>query len=317
MLIEIAPTRPPRSSVPTSLETTARSVRLSRSLRGATPYLYLLPGVALLVLWTYRPLAQTAELSTYDWNLLPQSPAKPVGLSNYQKVLDIPDVGDALWRTLVVIVGLVPFSMLLPVVVGFATRRLRGRTRLFYQGVIFMPFIVAPVIGAAVWSWLLDPRGVINQVTGKSWNWIHEPATAQLAIIMITGWHILGFAVLVVSAGMKQISDDYDEAAQLDGASRWQIDRWITLPLLRPTLVLLALMTVLLSAQWTFPLIDTLTQGGPSGSTTNIYYLLWDLGFHSFDAGLSAAVGIVLFLGYGLVAGVLVWLADRVAIHDD
>ncbi len=183
---------------------------------------------------------------------------------------------------------------------------------------MFAPFLIAPVAGAAVWQWLLDPgAGIVNRIIGSDRNWIQDADTAQFVIIVITGWHFLGFAVLVVSAGMAGVDASYQEAAEMDGASKWQIDRWIVLPLLSPTLVFLALMTVLLSAQWTFPLIDTLTQGGPSRSTTNIYYLLWDYGFRTFDAGLSAAAGIVLFLGFGALAGGLVWLSEKVAFHDD
>lgn len=123
--------------------------------------------------------------------------------------------------------------------------------------------------------------------------------------------------MLVVSAGLTGINPDYAEAAQVDGASRGQILRWITLPMLSPTLAFLLLMTVLLSAQWTFPLIDTLTQGGPAGSTTTVYYLLWDYGFHSYDAGLGAAAGVIFFIGFVLVAAVLVRLSDRLSHYDD
>ncbi|MFD9664792.1 carbohydrate ABC transporter permease [Rhodococcus sp. NPDC059968] len=291
---------------------------LQRVARAAAPYLYLTPAVALLIVWTYRPLLQAAQLSTYSWNLLPTTPMVPVGTDNYRRLLELPAVGDSVWRTVVLIVGLLPFTLVLPVVVGFATRGVHGRARAIYQSLIFAPFLVAPVASAAVWQWLLDPgAGIVNRVLGSDTNWIHEPATAQWVIVAITGWHFMGFAVLVVSAGMAGISGDYAEAAQVDGATRRQIDWWITLPLLSPTLVFLGLMTVLLSAQWTFPLIDTLTQGGPSKATTNIYYLLWDYGFHSFDAGLSAAAGVMLFLGFGLVAGVLVWISERISFHDD
>ncbi|MFZ2178244.1 MAG: sugar ABC transporter permease [Rhodococcus sp. (in: high G+C Gram-positive bacteria)] len=282
------------------------------------PYLYLAPALFLLVVWTYRPLLQAAQLSMYSWNLLPSTPMVPVGADNYRRLLELPEVGESVWRTVVLVLALLPFSLILPVVVGFATRAVDGRARAVYQSVIFAPFLVAPVASAAVWQWLLDPgAGIVNRVLGTKTNWIYEPATAHLVIIIITGWHFMGFAVLVVSAGMAGVSADYDEAAQVDGATRWQTDRWVTLPLLSPTLVFLTLMTVLLSAQWTFPLIDTLTQGGPSGATTNIYYLLWDYGFHSFDAGLSAAAGIMLFIGFGAVAGVLVWISERISFHDD
>jgi len=289
-----------------------------RASRALPPYLYLAPALALLVIWTYRPLVQTAQLSFYSWNLLPTQPMLPAGLDNYRRLLELPELGQSVTRTFVVIAGLLPFTIVIPVLVGLLTKQIGGRARNFYQGLVFAPMLVAPVASAAVWRWLLDPgAGVANRVLGTGNNWINEAATANPSIILITGWHLVGFAVLVVSAGLSNISGDYAEAAQLDGATRWQITRWITLPLLSPTLVFLVLMTVLLSAQWTFPLIDTLTQGGPADATTNIYYLLWDYSFHSFDAGLGAAAGMLFFIGFGLVAAVLVWLSERLTFHDN
>lgn len=289
-----------------------------RLTRGVVPYLYLTPALILLVVWTYRPLVQAVQLSTVSWNLLPASPMKSVGADNYEQLFELPALGDAVWLTVVLIIGLLPFTVVVPVVIGFAMRGVSVRSSRIYQGLIFAPFLVAPVAGAAVWRWLLDPSGgIVNRVLGTDHNWIYDKNTAQLAIIVITGWHLIGFAVLAVAAGLAGISSDYDETAQLDGATRLQIGWRITLPLLSPTLVFLTLMTILLSAQWSFPLIDTLTQGGPAGATTNIYYLLWDYGFHSFNAGLSAAAGIVLFLGFGVVAGLLVWLSERITFHDN
>ncbi|MDF0529504.1 sugar ABC transporter permease [Tsukamurella sp. 8F] len=296
----------------------ARPPSARRLFGAAEPYLYLVPAVALLVVWTYRPLLQAVQLSLHSWNLLPTSPMVWVGGRNYQRLVDVPEVGDSAWRTVVFIVGLLPFSVLLPVVVAFATRDVTGRARVIYQTVIFAPFLVAPVASAAAWRWLLEPQsGVVDRVLGVRVNWINDAHTALPVIVVITGWHIMGFAVLVVSAGMSGISPDYREAARVDGAGRWQIDRWITLPLLSPTLAFLVLLTVLLSAQWTFPLIDTLTQGGPSESTTNIYYLLWQYGFQTFDAGLGAAAGVVLFVVFAALAAILVVLTERMTFHDD
>lgn len=157
----------------------------------------------------------------------------------------------------------------------------------------------------------------MDRATGSTVNWINSPGPAQLTIIVITGWHVLGFAVLIVRAGLANINDDYTDAAVLDGASRGQVTRWVLLPLLSPTLAFLALMTVLLSAQWSFPVIDTLTQGGPSGATTNIYYYLWEIAFQSFAAGTSAAAGVMFFLGFCTVAVALVRIADRFSFHDN
>lgn len=312
MFVEVP--APARSAPPTAHQASP----LSRILRAAPPYLYLAPGLALLVIWTYRPLVQTAQLSFYSWNLLPTSPMVPAGTDNYEQLLAAPELGNAVLYTLAVIAGLLPFTVVIPVVVALATRQVGGRARELYRALIFTPMLVAPVASAAVWQWLLDPgSGAVNRFLGVDVNWLYENVPAQISIIGITGWHLLGFAVLLVSAGLSGINDDYSAAAQLDGASRWQTTRWVTLPLLSPTLLFLVLMTVLLGAQWTFPLIDTLTQGGPAAATTHIYYLLWDYGFHSHQAGLGAAAGVIFFATFGIVALFLVWLSDRISHHDD
>ncbi len=198
---------------------------------------------------------------------------REVGFANYVRLLTTSELGGSVLRTLAVIGGMLPFTVLIPVIVGLLTRRVRGRAAAVYRGLVFAPMLVAPVAGAAVWQWLLDPTaGVVNRLLGTELNWINTTGTAQLVIIVITGWHVVGFAVLVVSAGLTGINPDYAAAAEVDGASGGQITRWVTLPLLSPTLAFLVLMTVLLSAQWTFPLIDTLTQGArlvpPPTSTT-------------------------------------------------
>lgn len=289
-----------------------------RATRLIAPYLYLAPALILLVVWTYQPLVQAVQLSTYSWNLLPTAPMKPVGTANYERLLNLPAFWGSLWRTATLILGLLPFTVVLPVLIALASRRVRGRARTFYQALVFAPFLVAPVAAAAVWRWLLHPgSGFADQLLGSGRNWVYDADTAQAVIIVITGWQLLGFAVLVVWAGSAGISGDYSEAARVDGATPGQIRRWITLPLLSPTLLFLVLTTVLLSPTLSFPLIDSMTQGGPSQATTNIYYLLWDYAFHSFDAGLSAAAGVLLFAGFGLLAAVLVWISEKVAVHDD
>ncbi|WP_040795507.1 carbohydrate ABC transporter permease [Nocardia higoensis] len=296
----------------------SRPTRFRRAGRGVVPYLYLAPALLLLVVWTYRPLIQAFELSTYSWNLLPTSPMRPVGTGNYERLLNLPAFWDSLGRTGVLILGMLPFTVLAPLVIALASRRVRGRARTLYHAFIFAPFLVAPVAAAAVWRWLLHPGGgVVGRVLGTDRNWVYDAGTAHSVIIAITGWQLLGFAVLVMWAGLAGISTDYEEAAGVDGASPRQILRWVTLPMLSPTLMFLVLTTVLLSPTLTFPLIDSMTQGGPSQSTTNIYYLLWDYAFHSFDAGLSAAAGVLLFVGFGVLAGILVWISEKVSFHDN
>ncbi|MCO1658523.1 sugar ABC transporter permease [Pseudonocardia sp. S2-4] len=307
-MVEVARPAPPGALLPQ---------RVRRRRRTVAPYLYLAPGLVLLAVWVYRPLAQTAQLSFLSWNLLPTSPAVPVGWDNYARLFALPDFGASVLRTLGLIAGLLPFTLLVPVLVALAARRVSGRAARAYQALVFAPLLVAPVAGAAVWSWLLEPRaGLVNRALGTQANWLQEPGPAQLAIVVITGWHVLGFAVLIVSAGLTGINADYADAAAVDGATPGQTTRWVVLPLLSPTLGFLGLMTVLLAAQWSFPLVDTLTGGGPIDATTTVYYLLWDYAFGSFDAGLGAAAGMVFFAGFGVVALLLVGLTERLVVHD-
>lgn len=288
----------------------------------AAPYLYVLPAVLLLVLWTYWPLVQTFGLSFYEWNMLPTQQKTPVGLDNYLTVLTLPELHQALANTVLYILAFLLVSVGLPVIFALVSRRVAGKARTIYQALIFVPFLVTPVATSAIWRWLFATEGgaipaIAHTMGFELGNVFREPASAMIAVIVIVGWQMLGFGVLVVSAGLAGISPDYAHAAGVDGAKPWLITWRITLPLLSPSLVFLSLMTILLSAQWTFPIIDLTTQGGPSGASTNIYYLLYQFGFRNFDAGMSSAAGVLFFIGFGLIALVFVDLSERLSFHDN
>lgn len=297
--------------------------RKRRRIRGQdlVPYLYVLPGVVLLITWTYSPLAQTFGLSFYDWNLLPTSPKTFVGLQNYGEVVALPEMHTAILNTVIYIAAFFVFSLVLPIAIALMARQVRGRLRTFYQALIFVPFLITPVATSAVWRWLFAEQGAIATVLGGMGidmpNVFRDADLAIWAVIVIVGWQMLGFGVLVVAAGFAGISPEYGQAASLDGAGTGTITRKITLPLLSPTIVFLALMTILLAAQWTYPIIDLLTQGGPTNSTTNIYYLLYQFGFQNFDAGISSAAGVIFFLGFGLIAFIFLELQDRLSFYDN
>lgn len=286
------------------------------------PYLYILPATFLLVLWTYLPLAQTAELSFYDWNLLPTQEKEPVGLDNYRDALALPELHQALGNTLWYILAFLLLTVALPVVFALLSQRVSGRAKTIYQALIFVPYLVTPVATAAIWRWMFASDGGAVPAAASVFgleigNVFREPGTSMIGVMIVVGWQLLGFGVLIVSAGLAGINPDYEHAANVDGAGRGQTLWRITLPLLSPTLVFLALMTILLSAQWTFPAIDLITSGGPSGTSTNIYYLLYEFGFENFDSGLSAAAGVLFFLVFGVIAWAFVEVSERLSFHDN
>lgn len=328
MLTEVLPQRASAAAETAAAEPPAETgeppARAKRRRRFVwAPYLYVLPAIALLITWTYAPLAQTFELSFYDWNLMPTQPKTLVGFDNYATVLTLPELHQALWNTVLYIGAFLVLSVALPVVFALIARRVSGKAKTIYQALIFVPFLVTPVATSAIWRWLFAPEGGTIPAVARSLfgvemgNVFRDPSWSMAAVIVIVGWQMLGFGVLVVSAGLAGISPDYAHAASTDGATGRQITWRITLPLLSPSLVFLSLMTILLSAQWTFPIIDLVTQGGPGGSSTNIYYLLYQFGFRNFDAGLSAAAGVVFFLGFGLIALLFVELSEKLSFHDN
>lgn len=286
-----------------------------------TPYLFILPGVVLLCVWTYSPLVQTFGLSFYDWNLIQTSPKTYVGMENYEYVLGLPELHDAVSNTLVYIAAFFMFSLVLPIVIGLLARQVRGRAKTIYQALIFVPFLITPVASGAVWRWILADGGLMTEVAGNfgiaAPNVLREPSLAIWAIILVVGWQMLGFGVLIVAAGFAGISPEYAQAASLEGASGWRILWRITMPLLSPTLVFLSLMTILLSAQWSFPIIDLLTQGGPGDSTTNVYYILYQFGFQNFDSGTSSAAGVIFFLAFAAIAVIFLQLQERLSFYDN
>ncbi|MBB3962948.1 carbohydrate ABC transporter permease [Rhizobium metallidurans] len=287
-----------------------------------SPWLYLTPALVLLFVWTYIPLVETFQLSFYQWNMLPSATPRYVGLKNYERLMALPDMRNALWNTLYYILGLFPMSVIIPLFVAIWTQDLTGRARMIYRGLIFVPMIVAPVVAAILWRWLLnEDQGLImlglEQLGFGRIGFLTDPTYALATLTWITGWKLIGFSTLLFSAANAGINPSYIEAARIDGASRWGIIRDIRLPLLSPTILLLSMMTILFGAQWSFAYINVLTNGGPLKSTTNIFYLLWEYGFETMSAGWSSAAGMIVFLGFAILAAGCMWLTKRFAVYDN
>lgn len=307
---------PPRASAGLSMWTRIRRAEWLQA------YLYLLPAFAAIAVWVYRPVVTTLQLSFFQWNLLETTPKIPVGLDNYVQLLTLPELGNAVRNTLIYIVGMMPFSVVLPLAIALLMQNVAGRMKAVYRSAIFTPMLMAPVVVAIIWSWIMNPiGGVLNNGLHAAFGvapiyWFRDGKLAILGIIVITGWKLLGFSTLIFSAGLTNVNSEYLDAANVDGASRWQTIRYIILPLLSPTILFMVMLSVLLSSQWTFPLVNVLTQGGPLDATTNIYYLLYQFGFRNFNIGLSTAAAVLFFAVFGVLALAFTWLSDKLAFYD-
>ncbi|WP_135557227.1 carbohydrate ABC transporter permease [Paenibacillus cymbidii] len=307
----------------------ARSAAGQRSrkpfpLRKLKPWLYLLPAILSIGFWIYRPLVQTFRLSFYEWNMLPTSPKEYLGLDNYRLLFNLPDMGQALVNTLIYTVGVLPFSLLIPLAIAISTDSIGKRARNVYRALVFVPMIMAPVAVSSVWSWLMNPMGGLVDHVLVSLGVVHDPIRffsderwAIWSITFITGWKLIGFSTLIFSAALTGMNKEYIEAAKMDRANRRQLIRHVYLPLLSPTIMFMAMLSTLFASEWSFSYVNVLTQGGPINSTTNIYYLLWTYGFKTFSVGLSSAAAVLVVLGSAAIAWGFMKLSNKLSFYDN
>ncbi|HET7342281.1 MAG TPA: sugar ABC transporter permease [Methylomirabilota bacterium] len=282
------------------------------ALRG---YLYLAPAAALTAVFVYWPLAASTALSFYDWNLV--SPTwTAVGWQNYADLF----ASRAFWLSLLntgkATLGLTALTVVAPLLLAAAVRRVGPRWQLTYRVVLFSPTVISMAIACAIWLWMFHPLyGVINTllrvagITGPAW--LTSTDAAIWAIVLVTVWKTFGFNFVLFIAGLLGIPAEMYEAARVDGASEGQIFWRITLPLLAPTTLFVLLTTFILTPQNLFIPTQILTQGGPNDASNNLGYLVYQLGFEYFRVGYASAAATLVFLVLLVLTAVQFVIGER------
>lgn len=291
---------------------------------GVKPYLFLLPAIGLILFWTYKPLLQTLQYSLYKWSMVPGTVPEYVGFENFTKLFRNKDFVPALKNTLIYILGMLPFSIILPLFIAAATQDLNEKAKKIYRAVFFIPMIMAPVAVSIIFQWLLHPsNGLVNHLlqtmglTAESIAFFADQKFARLMIILISGWKMIGFSTLMFSSALSGIDTQYYEAAKLDGAGSIRRFFDMTLVLLSPTAMLMLMVSVLFSSQWSFAYIDVLTQGGPFATSTNIYYMMYKFAFGDLNVGLCAAAATLFLILFGIIALTMQRLTKKYAFYDN
>jgi multiple sugar transport system permease protein len=241
-------------------------------------------------------------------------------LANFRAMLADDTFRRALGNTLLYVVITVPAQMAIGLVLALMIGRVR-HLKGFYRTVYFLPYITSVVAVSWVWRLMYDPNsGIINEVLGwfhiPAQLWLRDPHEALLAVSIVMIWQNMGFAMLIFMAGLEAIPRSFLEAARVDGAGAWQTFRWVTWPLLNPTLVFLAV-TGVISALQTFTQIENLTggsggqAGGPLNSTVSMVVYVYNAGFNDFNLQYASAVTVVLFLLILLVTLVQLKVLNR------
>ena len=276
--------------------------------------LFVLPSLAGMLLFVIGPIAASAVLTLYEWDLL--TDPEFVGLDNLRRLWADDEVWAALRHTLTFIAGYVPTVMVLALLLALALNaRLRGLALL--RTAFFLPVVSSWVAVALLWKWLFNPRyGLINygleRIGVDGPGWLFDKEWAMPAIIVTSVWKDLGFVAVLFLAGLQAIPHDVYEASSLDGASPLQQLRSITVPLLRPTIFFVSIISIINSFQ-VFPQVWVMTEGGPAGATTVVVERVVKHAFSYGEMGYAATISWVLF---ALVMGVTVvqlWLQRREA----
>lgn len=265
-----------------------------------TALIALLPALLVLGIFSIYPILYSGYLSLHDWDGF--SPERNfVGLQNYFDLFNSAQFWHSLQITLIYVVSITVLSSVGGLFIALLLNSgIRGVT--FYRIIYFIPVVTATVAAATVWRYLLDPgSGLVNtllrQIGVQGPAWLTDPRFALLAVILVGVWKRVGFNMVIFLAGLQTVPRAYYEAAMVDGANTRAQFRYITLPMLAPTTLLVAIMS-LIDAFLVFDTVFVMSNGtgGPVGSTEVLGFILWREAFRYFNLGDASAVGWILFL---------------------
>ena len=284
------------------------------------PYFYLLPAFLIIFVFRFLPMIYAFRVSFYKWGM--GGAEKFVALRNYSTILKDSSFWQAFGNTIYFSIGVVPTSLFISLFIAVLLHQKIKGVR-FFRTIYFLPVITSVIAVSMVWKWIYHPQvGLANNILQlfgvKGFNWLSEwrgilqmffaflrvnfpikgPSLALYSLIIVSVWKGLGYNIILFLAGLENIPGQYYEAAKVDGATRWQVFRHITWPLLSPTTFFVLIMTTIVSFQM-FAYVWMMTgppAGGPLGTTNVLVYYLFDHAFNFSRYGYGTAVAFILFI---------------------
>jgi multiple sugar transport system permease protein len=295
MAVETATRTLEAPRAPRGLRHTARVMR-----REWTAYLFLLPGFLIFSVFTVFALGFTFYLSFHEWEIV--SVDKPyVGLQNYTDMIHDERFRQTIINTFYFSGAVVPLQMLFGLAIALLLNTgLRGRV--FLRTVYYLPAVTPFVVSAIVWKWFYNGDfGIFNFYLLKAGlidapvSFLSDQNLAMPSVIAMTVWGGVGFSMVVYLAGLQSIPEELYEAAKVDGAGPWARLRHITIPMLRPTTLFLAVIGIIFAFQQ-FTQVFIMTRGGPVDKTTTMLFYIYESAFNFFEMGYASALAFALFL---------------------
>ncbi|WP_438503455.1 carbohydrate ABC transporter permease [Deinococcus alpinitundrae] len=279
------PASPPRRSRQ-SRRTTFRTALLA--------YSFMAPFLALLLLYHTWPIIFGTYLAFTNYNII--SPPQFVGLDNFRELIRDQQFWSGVVNSLKYIL-VVPVIQLLSIGVAMLVNQpLKGIG--FFRTAFYVPVVTSFAVVGLIWTWMYQQSGPVNFVLmhlglmNRDSSLLNNPGSALYAVMFVTLWKGVGYYMVLYLAGLQSIGRELEEAAVIDGATRWQVFVNITLPGLRPTILVCSLLSTI-SAVKVFEEIFVMTQGGPVGSTYTALFFTYAKAFQDFRYGYAAAAGIV------------------------
>lgn len=284
--------------------TGSTATRRSNRRRWPLVLAFLTPALLLYLVFVIYPIAQGMRYSFFDWNGL-EALDQFVGLGNFKEAFADPSFTGALKHNLIILVLTLalqlPFAMFLAVLLD---QNLRGRA--FMRMMFFAPYILSEVVTAIVWRQILRPGGLLDTGIsaaggGADVLWLADPKIVLYTVFFVLSWKFFGFHMILMLAGLQQIPDELEEAAAIDGASWWQTFRYVTVPLLGPT-VRVSIFLAMIGSLQQFDLVWVMTGGGPVNASNTMATYMIDWAFRRSQFGYASAVSVIVFFLSLLVA---------------
>jgi putative chitobiose transport system permease protein len=264
-----------------------------------TPYLFLAPALFILGLTVFLPALQAFYLSFTEYEPI-SGEATWEGLANFERLLKDEVFWLTIRNTVIYLVGVVPILVFFPLLLAIlVNQKLKGIS--FFRAAYYVPVIISMVVAGIAWKFIYAENGLLNQILKTigipAIPWLTSPALALFSVMVVTIWKGLGYYMTIYLAGLQSIPADLYEAAAIDGSDGYTKHWDITIPLMRPYMLLVGVISAI-AATKVFEEVYVMTQGGPQNSSKTVVYYLYQQGFGSTNPNLSYActIGLVLFL---------------------
>lgn len=290
-----------RRSVPAGSRRPVVTTRAPRRRRRGwlTPYLFILPGVALFGVFILFPILQAVQMSLYDWNILRGAASEFTGLDNYVRAF----TDDRFWLSLsnsgIYMLLTVPPQIVIGLAVAMLLRS-KAPAQPLFRVLFYLPVVTSWVVVSLLFKYLFADQGLVNfalsdilHITDGDTSWLSDRWTGLLAICALGVWKGIGWSMMIFLAALQGVPKSLEEAAQIDGANWWQRFKVVTVPAIWPAMLFVVVMLVIGGFN-VFTSVLLMTAGGPGGQTEVLLTYMYQQAFSNLDFGYGSALAVIL-----------------------